>query len=73
MKCSDLCCVQDVQLHPFYYITSTLGTVRISCPEILLCQVELLLRLCTDDFTYGFDREDLYIQVGQICMTLTLT
>ena len=50
----------------------TLGTVRISCPEILLCQVELLLRSCTDDLPYGRDREDRYIQVGQIYMALVL-
>ena len=73
MKCSDLCCVQDVQLHPFQHDTLTLGTVRISCIEILLCQVELLLRPYSDNLPYKYAREDLYIQVGQICMTLTLT
>ena len=72
MKCSDLCCVQDVQLHPLHHITSTLGTVRIPCPESLFCQVELSLRSCIDDLPYGRAREDRYIQVGQICMTLIL-
>jgi hypothetical protein len=42
MRCSDPCCVQDVPLHPFGLISFMLGMVKISCFEILLCQVELL-------------------------------
>jgi hypothetical protein len=42
MRCSDPCCVQDVLLHPFGLIYFTLGMVRISCFDILLCQEELL-------------------------------